>query len=123
MVEYIYLSTEERKIFSINYLEYLIDELQFDNNFNISDNNLIPVYKIGVNKKKNSNKEKYDIYRAIYLDKNELDSTNYNTDLIPRNDFVATKYCNGSDIYKTMMMYKPIKKIDAFYTQKKNHNK
>jgi len=127
MVEYIYLSSEERKIFASNILEYLVDELQYDNNFNISDHNLVPIYKVGNNKKsvtriKNGVKKKeiyYDSYHAILTDKNTLDTGKYNTDLLPRNDYIPTKYTDRNGIEKMMMIHKPIHGIDPYIHQKR----
>ena len=50
MVEYVYLSNEERAIFLTNHLEYLVDELQYDV-YNINNDNTIPIYKIDSVKK------------------------------------------------------------------------
>lgn len=71
MVEYIYLSSEERKIFAVNQLEYLIDEIQID----ISSNyKMIPVYKI---------KDRKEL-----IDANQLDLLNYKPTLQPRDNLV-----------------------------------
>ncbi|XWV25141.1 hypothetical protein QJ856_gp0634 [Tupanvirus deep ocean] len=127
MIEYIYLSTEERKIFVTNRLEYLIDELQYDNTFHISDNNLVPVYKVGTTKKtrtkiKNKIKikeEYYDTSKGIYITATELQNTNYNTDLLPRNDYVLEPYTDRTGITKTMMIFKPLPNIDPYIHKKR----
>ena len=110
MAEYIYLSIEERKIFASNYLEYLIDEIQFENNLNISDNNLLPVYKIQTQKAKS---------QSNYLDKNELDSVTYHSDLILRNDFIYSGYVDRTGILKNTMLYQPIRGVDPYIHKKR----
>jgi hypothetical protein len=127
MVEYIYLSTEERRIFAANKLEYLIDELQYNNTTTISDDNLIPVYKVGNVKKsvfKIKNKVKikeeyYDTYKATFMDKNELDKIRYSTDLLPRNDYVPEKYIDRSGVPKIMMINRPIPNVDTYIHKKR----
>lgn len=112
MVEYIYLSKEERKIFVSNKLEYLIEEIQFDNGYNISDNNLIPVYKVGQKIKtkdviKDGKKGKERYYSGgTLMDKNELGSLIYSMDLLSRNDFVPSIYYDQTGIKKLFMIEK-----------------
>lgn len=112
MVEYIYLSKEERKIFVSNKLEYLIEEIQFDNGYNISDNNLIPIYKIGQNVKtkdviKDGKKIKESYYNGgSLMDKNELGSLIYSMDLLSRNDFIPSIYYDRTGIKKLFMIEK-----------------
>ena len=131
MVEYIYLSTEERKIFASNRLEYLIEELQYDY-FNISDKNLLSIYKIGNTKKtvtkiKNGAKikeEYYNQYKGTYVEENNLNISK-NNNLIPRNDYLMEKYTDRTGITKTIMIYKPLANIDPYIHFKrielKNH--
>ncbi|XWV26402.1 capsid protein [Tupanvirus soda lake] len=127
MIEYVYLSTEERKIFVTNRLEYLIDEVQYDNTFNISDSNLVPIYKIGTVKKtrtkiKNKTKireEYYDTNKGVYATANELQNTNYYTDLIPRSDYVPGLYTDRTGITKTMMVFKPLPNINPYIHKKR----
>lgn len=127
MVEYVYLSTEERKIFIGNKLEYLSDELQYDDNFYISDNNLNPIYKMGNTKKistmiKNGTKikkEHYDSYKAIFKDKDALDAMNYDTDLLPRNDYIYRQHRDHTGIIKTMMIHEPINNVDPHVHKKR----
>jgi hypothetical protein len=127
MIEYIYLSTEERKVFVTNRLEYLIDELQYDSNFNMNDNNLEPIYKIGSTKKiktsiKNRAKireEFYEIHKGIFIGQTELDTTKHTTDLLPRNDYVAEKYIDRTGITKMMMVYRPLPNVDPYVHKKR----
>ena len=51
MAEYIYLTTEERKTFVSNRLEYMMEELQCDLAPSLTDRTLKPVFKIGSTKK------------------------------------------------------------------------
>lgn len=53
MIEYIYLSIEERSIFTNNMLEYLSDEIQYDL-LDVADNNLEIINKISLIKNKKS---------------------------------------------------------------------
>lgn len=127
MIEYIYLASEERNLFVKRRLEYLIDEVQYDNNFNIADNNLVPIYKIGTIKrtktvKKNGVKTKqqyYDTNKGVYIDKALLDSTSYSTDLIPRNDYILSEYQDRSGIIKKMMIYKPLPNVNPYVHKKR----
>ncbi len=127
MIEYIYLASEERNLFVKRALEYLIDEVQYDNNFNIADNNLVPIYKIGTVKqtktiKKNGIKKReqyYDISKGVYIDEPSLLSVSYSTDLIPRNDYQLSNYKDRTGISKKIMTYKPIPNISPYIHKKR----
>ena len=88
MMEYIYLSNEERRIFFGKNLEYLIDELQYEPDILLTDRDLIPFYKI-----KNSTKKREN----IYLDKNDLSKHN-DVELVPRKDYTVKSYKNRNGI-------------------------
>lgn len=92
MAEYVYLSNEERRIFFSKYLEYFIEELQYENA--IISNNMIPVYQI-------KSKE--------YLDSNEIDSLKLSVDVLPRNDYTLKQTKNRSGINQYMMTSSPLK--------------
>ena len=112
MVDYIYLSNEERKIFSTRRLEYLIRELQYDISMNVTDNTLTPIYKIGTIKKSYSkidNKKKikiqyYDNSKGIFMDQNEFNTSTEKPDLLVRNDYLAQTHIDQTGIPKTMMV-------------------
>jgi len=141
-IEYIYLTTNERKIFVTNMLQYIMEEVQDDDGFNVTEHSLLPIYKIATNKKtldviKNGRKirEEYDDpYKGIYIDKNELDRINHiapvqecglscqapafndysNTgiEFLPRNDYMLEPYTNKSGISQFMMVNKPLSCLD-----------
>jgi hypothetical protein len=127
MMEYIYLSVEERKLFVEKKLEYLIDELQYNDTFNISDNNLVPIYKIGTTirtrkRKKNGiniNEKYYDVNKGIYIDQASLDSTNYGMDLIPRNDNSLREYTDRTGVTKKIMVYEPLPNTNPYVHKKR----
>jgi hypothetical protein len=101
MVEYIYLSSEEREIFASRKLEYLIEETQLSH-LPISDQNLLPVYMV----RSPSNKKK-----CIFcvLNQNTIDSQN---DLLSRKDYLPKKCVNRHDI-EGMMIDPSFSNIDS----------
>ena len=136
MVEYIYLSTEERKIFATNKLEYLTTELQYDNTANIVDSVLLPIYKVGTIKKtfsrikdgKKIKEQYYDRSKTVYLDQNEINALMFgdnalmfgdNPDLISRDDYQLQSYMDRTGISKTMMTYNPISEINQYIHKKR----
>lgn len=76
--EYVYLTTEERTIFVNNALEYIMEEIQDDNGFNVTDSNLIPVYKMGTDRITTVLDGRietiYDPAKGVYIDQEELDN-------------------------------------------------
>ena len=141
ITEYIYLTTEERKIFVTNLLEYLMEELQDDGGFNVNDENLVPIYKIGTTKKENikivngrkTKETVYDQAKGLYIDKEELaniietedieipcptceksklDLSTLPIPLIKRNDMVPEKYVDKTGVPKLMMVNKPLSDLD-----------
>lgn len=103
MVEYIYLSNEERKIFSTTVLEYLMDELQYDDTVTINDNNMEPVYYVD-----NTKPGKNHARQVVEETKNDLDKNILAVNLIPRNDYQMEKYRDRSGIERFMMVYQPL---------------
>lgn len=116
MVEYIYLAEDERKIFATSSLEYLIDELQYDDTVTINDTNLEPIYHVAGSKRvktilQNGEKRKIETYnpnQILEVSKNDLDKNIFGVDLLPRNDYYMEKHINRSGIEQLMMMYKPL---------------
>lgn len=98
MFEYFYLSNDERKIFMGKNLEYLIDEIQIDNNISLNDKNLIPLYKIKNTGANNQN---------IYLDQQELSKYD-GMHLLLRDDHVIVPYRNRNGITQWIMKNEPI---------------
>ncbi|MEM0354132.1 MAG: major capsid protein [Thermoplasmata archaeon] len=96
MVEYIYLSKEERSIFVTNYLEYLITELQTEEDFEISDNNLVSVYLVDNGKKISS--------RNHFFTTEVVDSS----DMFVKKDYLLVPYKNRSGIVQSMMIGKSL---------------
>ena len=112
MGEYIYLGNDERKIFAGNLLEYLIEELQYDDNLNLTDNNLNPIFKI-CNQKKTTTKikngikikeESFCTNKGIYYDKTQLMSLKCQTNLLPRTDLILQSYHNKNGIQKSKLI-------------------
>jgi len=126
MVEYIYLTTEERKVFVSNMLEYLIEEIQYDVGTNISDGNMLPVYQISTQTSAAPivpiAQSHYDPYKGIYIDRDELDALNFAVDLLPRNDYVSEPHTDRTGVTKLMMTYKPLPGIDPYVHFKKFYN-
>ena len=97
--EYIYLTTEERKIFVSNILEYIMEELQDDDGFNVTDKQLNPIYKIAttinnVTSIQNGRKiteDFYDTHQGIYVDQQELDNIIHED-----NNYLKTSNCQTS---------------------------
>ena len=126
MAEYFYLSSEERRIFVINRLEYLMDELQYDDSFYISDSNLVPVYQIGTAKKtktifrngKKIREERYDPASTFFMDKHQLQLLEYQPELIHRNDILVRPYKNRNGITYQMAGPEPLP-IDKFVIRKR----
>ena len=81
MVEYIYLSNEERKIFITNKLEYVIDQLQHEI-FTLTDNKMDSMYCTA---------------KSTYLTRSELDAT-INPTIIFYTDYAVTSNVNKSGI-------------------------
>ena len=127
MAEYIYLGTEERRIFSGKLLEYLMDEVQYDNCTTLNDSNLIPVYKIGTEKKKSTSiksgikktTEYYKNSKALLIDKKDLESRKYDVDLIPYNDYYIQNYIAMGNIQRQMMKNVRLYKVDPYIHQKR----
>lgn len=115
MVEYIYLSTEERRVFASNRLEYLFKEMQYDTN-EIGDKNTMPIYQLGTKEKtktmiKNGKKIKekyYDRKQTVYINKTELNESKCYHSLIPRNDGMLVNYTDQTGCTKLMMMHNPL---------------
>uniref|UniRef100_A0A6C0LUC2 Major capsid protein C-terminal domain-containing protein n=1 Tax=viral metagenome TaxID=1070528 RepID=A0A6C0LUC2_9ZZZZ len=121
--EYFYLSTEERKIFVTQQLEYLMEEIQIDDGFNITDYNLIPVYKIGSAKKTitttrngiRTHETFYNPRTTIYMDKYQLEAAgekteriSENREFLPRNDHVLESCKDRTGVVKLRMINRPI---------------
>ena len=110
IVEYIYLSSEERKIFISKPLEFLIEELQYDVRM-VSDNKLLPIYRVGNIKKnivrtengKKIKEECYNEYKGI-----DVEQVNPDSEMIPRNDYHLSPHVNRNGITKMMMVKNPI---------------
>lgn len=88
--EFVYLSSEERKIFTTKPLEYLITTSQYNSTCNVSDVNLDAVYKIATVDGKHQ-----------YLTQTQLDATDYVYDVVPVNYYYAKPSTNKSGIRST----------------------
>lgn len=143
MCEYIYLDTEERMRFVSQMLEYIMEDTQIGNTINITDNNLIPVFKIGTVQKTvdriiDGKKTKVTFYvekDGVYADREQLERLGINTEqfdpfnsvtniisdytLLPRNDFVVVPYTDQTGGNKTIMVNKPLPFVNKFVHYKK----
>lgn len=127
MGEYIYLGAEERRIFSGKLLEYLINEVQYDNCTTLNDSNLIPIYKIGTEKKKSTSiksgikktTEYYKNSKALLIDKKDLESRKYDVDLMLYNDYYIQNYMAMGNIQRQMIKNVRLPKVDAYVHQKR----
>lgn len=121
MVEYIYLSTEERRIFASSRLEYLFKEMQYDT-ITIGDKNLVPIYQLGTTEKtrtiiKNRKKIKekyYDKRKTVYVNQSELNESQCYDALIPRNDATPTNYIDQTGCPKIMMIPVPLPNTNQY---------
>ena len=143
MCEYIYLDTDERMRFVSQMLEYVMEDTQIGNTINITDNNLIPVFKIGTVKKTvdeiiNGKKTKVTSYidsDGVFADREQLERlgidttqfdpfnsvTNIISDytLLPRNDFVIVPYTDQTGGNKTIMKNLPLPFVNKFVHYKR----
>jgi hypothetical protein len=126
MVEYIFLTSEERNVFSTRLLEYLTDQIKYSDALTLNDANLLPVYQIGSNKKIwvkehgiKKERQRYDKHRAVYLDKNELDALLIAPNLIPRNNYKPKRYIDRTGITKLIMVHDYSNELDPFIHQKR----
>lgn len=141
-VEYIFLTTDERKIFVTNMLQYIMEEVQDDDGYSVTGQSLLPIYKIATTKKmydtirdgKKIREEYYDPYKGVFIDQIELDKITYQSmpteckitcqptttnnylnagiDFIPRNDYMLEPYTNKSGICQHMMINRPLSDMD-----------
>jgi hypothetical protein len=116
MCEYIYLSTEERKIFVSGMLEYLIEEVQIDNGYGVTDKSTKAMFKVGSEKRiktviqngiQTKNTE-YIFQKAIDMDEDQLRSLDFSVDLLPRSDMVSMKIPDRTGVPKINLVEIPL---------------
>lgn len=121
MCEYIYLTTEERYVFVNRILEYMIEETQFDEGFNVSDNNLQPIYLIGSGTKTVATVVNgtptvttiFDPVQGVYVTQDELDLIGPNDfTLLPRDDHILVPYTDRTGVTKLLAQLAPLPGVD-----------
>lgn len=143
MCEYIYLDTEERMRFVSQMLEYIMEDTQIGNTINITDNNLIPVFKIGTVEKTvdrivDGRKTKVTFFvesEGDYVDRDELSRLGVDTNqfdpfnstdkiisdytLLPRRDIQIVPFVDQTGGNKTIAVNKPLPFVNKFVHYKR----
>ena len=115
--EYIFLTTEERRLYCTRQLEYLIEELQYDFGRAVSDHNLKNIYKVadgtktvtylqnGIKTQETFN----DPSKGFYLEEDRLTK---GLILLPKNNYQYVPIVDRTGVEKLFLINKPPSKTN-----------